>query len=70
MITLKTYLKMKKSNGKKPNLIFYDEAGDIRLMSEAERLNLLKVYQEAKQMSDDEFFKTYCKIIKDKKDER
>jgi len=44
--------------------------GDIRLMSEAERLNLLKVYQEAKQMSDDEFFKTYCKIIKDKKDER
>ena len=55
----------KNNNGKNPDLIIYDEAGDVRLMSETERLNLLKAYQEAKAMSDTEFFNTYCKIIKD-----
>ena len=46
---------IQKINGKRPGITVYDESGDVRLLTEAEREELLRTWEAAKPKLDKDF---------------
>jgi hypothetical protein len=54
-----------KANGKKPNIRIFDEAGDPDLMSDAQKEQIRIEFDRIKNMSPEEFFNEFYKILKE-----